>query len=372
MIQVNRERLIQEFMELVQIDSLSRDERNMADAVTAKLKEQGVEVVEDNAGERIDGNAGNLICTIKGDPSKKTILFTCHLDTVAPGKGIKPQLLEDRITSDGTTILGADDKAGIAGILEMVRALKEQNLSHGNIVLFLTVSEETGLLGSRHADWSKLPHVDMGFAFDSNGPIGKVVTKSPSQARLDIVINGRLAHAGVNPEAGISAIKVASAAISRMKLGRINENTTANIGSFHGGEATNVVCDRVEIKAEARSLDPAELDVQIAHMKETFEATAADFNTTAEVTVNKLYHNLRHEESAEVVQTAFKAIRMLDIEPSTMSSGGGSDANVLNGRNIPTVNLAIGYQKIHTVEEFIMLDDLETAAKLFIAVTQAV
>ena len=372
MYNVNRDRLIQEFMELVQIDSLSRDERKMADTLISKLSPLGVEIAEDTAGEKVGGNAGNLICTIKGDPSKPTILFTCHMDTVQPGNGIKPQLLEDRITSDGTTILGADDKAGVAGILEMVRVLKEQNLSHGNIVLFLTMGEETGLLGSRHADWDKLPKVDMGFAFDSNGPIGKVVVQAPAQYKFEIVVHGKTAHAGVNPEAGISAIAVASTAISRMKLGRINERTTANIGSINGGGPTNIVCDRVEIAAEARSIVLEELEAQVAHMKETFEATAKEFGTTCEVKTNLLYSNVNHDVSAPVVQTAFKAIQSLGFEASTMSSGGGSDANVLNGQGIPTVNLAIGYEKIHTVNEFIRLDDLEKAARLLVAITQAV
>jgi len=372
MYNVNRERLIEEFIELVQINSLSRDERRMADALTERLTALGLQVVEDTAGEKVGGNAGNLICTLPGDPSKPSILFTCHMDTVAPGLNIKPIRLDDRITSDGTTILGADDKAGVAGLLEMVRVLKEQNLNHGTIVLFLTMGEESGLLGSRHADWDKVPQVDMGFAFDSNGPIGHVVTQSPSQVRLEVVVHGKLAHAGVNPEAGINAITVASTAISRMKLGRINERTTANIGTFTGGQATNVVADRVEIAAEARSLVLDELDVQVAHMKEVFERTAEEFGTTCEVVVKSMYANLNHEESAPVVQTAFKAIRSLGLEPKTMSSGGGSDANILNGQGIPTCNIAIGYEKIHTVNEFIRLDDLEGAARLLVAMTQAV
>jgi len=370
---VNRERLIAEFMELVQIDSLSRDERRMADALTEKLTALGVEVVEDNAGEKVGGNAGNLICTLPGDASKPTILFTCHMDTVAPGTGIKPQRHADRITSDGTTVLGADDKAGVAGLIEMVRVLKEEQMNHGTIVLFLTIGEESGLLGARNADWDRVPKADMGFAFDSNGPIGQVVTKSTAQKRLEIVVHGKLAHAGVNPEAGISAINVASRAVSRMKLGRVSPNTTANIGSFHGGaKATNVVVDRVEILAEARSFVLEELDVQVQHMVAAFEGAAQDANTTVEIQVLEQYSNMYHEEEAPVVQAAFKAIRALDFTPSTMSSGGGSDANVLNGRGIPTCNLAIGYEKIHTVDEFIRLDDLENAARLMVAITQSV
>jgi tripeptide aminopeptidase len=372
MYKVNRERLIEEFMELVRITSLSRDERRMADAIKSKLAPLGVEIVEDTAGEKVGGNAGNLICTLKGDSSKPAILFTCHMDTVAPGTNIKPIRHEDRISSDGTTVLGADDKAGVAGLLEMIRVLKEENLTHGDIVLFLTIGEETNLLGSRHADWEKLPKVDMGFAFDSNGPIGKVVTEAPAQTRIEVTMYGKLAHAGVNPEAGINAITVASTAIARMKLGRINERTTANVGTFNGGIATNIVCDKVEIAAEARSLVLEEMEAQVQHMVETFRATAEEFGTTCDIKTTQMYANLNHSEDAPVVQTAYKAIRSLGFEASSMSSGGGSDANVLNGRGIPTVNLAIGYEKIHTVEEFILLDDLENAARLMVAITQAV
>lgn len=372
MVTINRERLIQEFVELVQIDSHSREERQMADALIDKLKPYGVEIVEDVAGQKVGGSAGNLICRIPGDDSKPTILFTCHMDTVQPGKGIKPQILEDRITSDGTTILGADDKAGVAGILEMVRVLHEQKLPHGNIILLFTICEEIGLLGSRNLNGDLIKDVTYGFAFDSNGPIGEIVTQAPTQAKMEVVIYGKTAHAGVNPETGISAIKVASQAISKMKLGRINKETTANIGMFHGGVATNIVADRVEIVAEARSLAQDQLEAQLEHMKTTFEETAQEAGGRAEVTVHHMYPAFTFADGDEIVQIAMKASRSIGFKPSTLSSGGGSDANVLNGLGIPTVNIAIGYEKIHTQEEFIRLDDLENAARFLVAVTQQV
>jgi tripeptide aminopeptidase len=371
-ISINRERLIDDFMQLVQIDSLSRRERRMADALIARLQTFGFEIREDGAGEKVGGNAGNLICRLPGDPAKPTILFTCHMDTVTPGEGIRPQLLEDRIASDGTTILGADDKAGVAGLIEMVRVLHEQKLPHGPIVLLFTIGEESGLLGSRSLDAELLKDVKFGFAFDSNGPIGKIVTKAPAQNKFEIVVHGRTAHAGVNPEAGISAIQVAAHAISRMKLGRIDGETTANIGVIQGGTATNIVTDRVEILAEARSIDADKLEKQTAHMRECFELAAKQYDTTVEIRVTPMYPSISHEESDEIVQIAMRAVRSLGKEPETMSSGGGSDANVLNGLGIPTVNMAIGYENIHTVKEFIRIQDLVDAARLMVAVTQAV
>lgn len=371
-IQVNRERLIQDFMELVQIDSHSRDERAMVDALKARLEPYGVEIVEDDTASKVDGNAGNLIVRIAGDASKPTILFTCHMDTVQPGKGIRPQRLEDRITSDGTTILGSDDKAGVAGLVEMVRVLKEQQLSHGPIIIVFTIGEEVGLLGARNLDAKYITEAAMGFAFDSNGPIGHVVTQAPTQARIEATIHGKTAHAGVNPEAGISAISVASRAISRMKLGRIEADTTANIGMINGGVATNIVPEKATIVAEARSLVQAKLDAQIDHMQESFESAAQEMGARVEFQARTMYPAYAHDSEAPVVQTALKAVALIGGEASTMSSGGGSDANVFNGLGVPTVNMAVGYEKIHTTEEFIRLNDLDKAARLMVAVTQSV
>ncbi|GAX91879.1 M20/M25/M40 family metallo-hydrolase [Effusibacillus lacus] len=372
MVKVNRERLIRQFVELVQIDSHSREERQMADKVIGILQPLGFDIHEDDTGAKVGGNTGNLICRLQGDPVLPTLLFTCHLDTVHPGRGIKPQLLEDRVTSDGTTILGADDKAGVAGLIEMVRVLQEQKLPHGNIVLVLTVCEEVGLLGSRQLNGDLIKDADYGFAFDSNGPIGRIVTKGPSQARVEVVVHGKTAHAGVNPEAGISAIKLASQAISRMKLGRIDAETTANIGMINGGVATNIVPERVEIVAEARSLVQSKLDAQTEHMKATFEQTAREAGGRAEVKIISMYPAFGHADEDPVVQIARRAAESIGVEPVTESSGGGSDANVFNGLGVPTVNLAIGYENIHTVDEYILLDDLEKACQLMVAVTQQV
>ncbi|MDB5084500.1 MAG: peptidase [Bacilli bacterium] len=374
MIEVNRQRLIQEFMELVQIDSESKQERSMADRIRQTLEPLGVVFEEDDAGTKLGGSTGNLIGRLPGTIDKPAILFTCHMDTVAPGKGVKPIRLEDRITSDGTTVLGSDDKAGVTALIEMVRVIKEQQLDHGPLVLLFTICEEIGLMGSRSLDPSVVEGIAYGFAFDSNGPIGDIVTQAPAQNRIEVVVHGKKAHAGVNPEAGISAIQVAAHAISKMKLGRVDNETTANIGIIGGGvpPATNIVIDRVEVVAEARSSNLNKLEEQTVHMRECFEQTAADFHTKADIQVFQMYSSISFPDDAEIVSIAKRAVTTIGRTPRTFRTGGGSDANVLNGLGLPTLNLAVGYENIHTVEEFIRLDDLYLGVKLIVAVTQCI
>ncbi|MGE5704517.1 MAG: M20/M25/M40 family metallo-hydrolase, partial [Clostridia bacterium] len=226
---INQERLLNEFLELVQIDSETKNEGNIAKVLTEKLTAMGLTVEEDDAGEKTGHGAGNLFATLKGNAPGPRILFSCHMDTVVPGNGIKPSIKDGYVVSDGTTILGADDKAGIAAIFEALRVIKEKNLSHPDIQFVITTGEESGLVGSRHMDASKLS-ADIGFILDSHGKVGEVVVAGAGQYRLYTKIYGKAAHAGVNPEDGVSAITVASKAISRMPLGRIDEDTTANVG----------------------------------------------------------------------------------------------------------------------------------------------
>lgn len=246
---ISQDRLIQEFMELVQVDSETRNERQIADVLKSKFNALGLEVTEDDSQERTGHGAGNLFITwpAENGGSAPKLLFTCHMDTVVPGQNIKPTLGADGwITSDGTTILGADDKAGLAALFEAIRVIQEQKLPHGQIQFVITAGEESGLLGARSMDPSNLD-ADFGFALDSNGEVGAIAVAAPTQAKITMQIFGKSAHAGVNPEDGISAIQVASKAIAAMKLGRIDNETTANIGKFAGGGPTNVVCDHVQL-----------------------------------------------------------------------------------------------------------------------------
>jgi tripeptide aminopeptidase len=374
MIQENR--LIEQFLELVRIDSETKQEREIADALKKRFEELGFEVFEDESASVTGHGAGNLICALAAAPGKEdspAILFTCHMDTVTPGKGVKPRLDSDGyIRSDGTTILGSDDKAGIAALVEAIRALKENGVPHGKLLVVITAGEESGLVGSRALAKSKpeMLQAAYGYAIDSNGKVGDIAVAAPTQARIQITIKGKSAHAGVNPEDGISAIQVASKAISRMPLGRIDFETTANIGSFAGGGATNIVCDRVDIAAEARSLVQEKLDRQVEAMKQACESAAQEFGAKAEFASEIIYPAYKFDESAPVVKLAMKAIEKIGRTPKTFHSGGGSDANMFNGMGIPTVNLAVGYENIHTTEEQMPVSELTAAAKLVAEIIQ--
>lgn len=363
-------RLINEFIELVQIDSETKHEEKIAPILMEKLSELGFEVEQDDAHTRNGHGAGNIIATLKGTVDVEPIYFTVHMDTVVPGRNIQPIIKEDGyIYSDGTTILGADDKAGMAALFEMARRLKEEKVDHPTIQFIITAGEESGLVGAKELDRSKII-AKYGFAVDSDGEVGGIVTGAPYQAKLNVKIVGKTAHAGVAPEKGISAITLASKAISNMKLGRIDEETTANIGRFEGGQATNIVCDEVTIFAEARSINEEKLNKQTTHMKETFEKIAEDLGGRAEVDVQLMYPGFTVTEDDQVVQVAIEAVKKIGRTPLLGISGGGSDANIIASFGIPTVNLSVGYEEIHTTNERMPIKELEKLADLLMEVVK--
>lgn len=366
---INKQRLIDEFIELVQIDSETGNEREICDVLNRKFNELGLEVVEDDSAEKTGHGSGNLIATLRGNGSAPAIFFTCHMDTVAPGNGIKPQIDGDYIKSDGTTILGSDDKAGLAALFEGIKIVKEQNLKHGTVQFLITVGEEAGLFGARNIDRS-LIEAEYGFALDSTGKVGEIVTSAPSQVEILATIFGKAAHAGVNPEDGISAIQVASKAISKMSLGRIDKETTANIGKFQGGTASNVVPERVEIVAEARSRNDKKLNIQVEKMVEAFQTAASEMGAKVEVKTEIIYPSFYFDESSSVVQKAKIALEKIRRSPYIDASGGGSDANIFAGYGLPTVNLGIGYEKIHTTSERMPILELVKAAELVAALIE--
>lgn len=362
---MKNDRIVERFLEYVQVDSETKNEGAFAKRLKEDLEKLGFEVYEDNAGEKVGSNTGNLIATLGGNEGSETIMFSCHMDTVSPGNGIKPVVKDGVIYSDGTTILGGDDKAGIAALLEAIVKIKEENIDHCNIQFIFTIAEEGGLFGSKNLDYSKLKG-NKCFVLDSGGDIGTIVTKGPAQDKISVVIKGKPAHAGVCPEEGISAIEIASKAISNMKLLRIDENTTANIGKITGGVATNIVCPEVKIEAEARSTVIESLDEQTSHMVKTFEAVAESFGGVAEVDVERMYGEFVIEENEEIVDMAKNAIKALGIEPIVASTGGGSDTNIFNGNGIKSVNLSSGERAPHTLQEHVYIKDLEILRDLVI------
>lgn len=364
---INQERLLQEFLELVQIDSETKNEAAINKVLKEKLIALGFTVEEDDAAAKTGHGGNNLIATLNGTAKGSTILFSSHMDTVVPGNGIKPSIKDGYIVTDGTTILGADDKAGIAAILEAIRTLNEQELPHPTIQVVLTVGEESGLVGSRAMDSSFLK-AEMGFILDSEGPVGKITVAGAGQYRIVTKIHGKAAHAGVNPEDGISAITVASKAISRMPLGRVDEDTTANIGRFEGGKAYNIVTDYVEIWSEARSLVMDKLEEQVKTMTSAFESAATELGARCENEVIFMYHGYKYSKDTPVVQKAIAAVKRVDRQPDLVSSGGGSDGNVFNGYGIPSVNFGIGYEEIHTKNERMPIAELYKASELVLAI----
>lgn len=369
---INEQRLVDEFIQLVQIDSETKHEGKIALRLKALFSELGVEVIEDDTTEVTGHGAGNLICTLQGTKQEvDTIYFTSHMDTVVPGNNVKPSISDGYIVTDGTTILGADDKAGIAAMLEAIKVLKEQNVEHGTIQFIITVGEESGLVGAKVLDPALLK-AKYGFALDSDGPVGNIIVAAPTQAKVNTIVNGKTAHAGVAPEKGISAITVAAKAISKMPLGRIDEETTANIGRFEGGTQTNIVCDYVEIFAEARSLLPEKMNKQVEAMKSAFETTAKEMGTTADVHVEVMYPGFKLGDGDEVVEVAKKAMEAIGRTPRLLKSGGGSDANIISGFNIPTVNLGVGYEEIHTKNERMPIQELVKVSEAIVAIVKEV
>ncbi|GAM16296.1 tripeptidase T [Mesobacillus selenatarsenatis] len=369
---INNERLLNEFLELVQIDSETKYETEIARVLKKKFEDLGVEVFEDDTTAQTGHGAGNLICTLQGTKEGvDTIYFTSHMDTVVPARGVKPSIKDGYVVTDGTTILGADDKTGLAVMLETIRVLKEQSIPHGTIQFIITVGEESGLVGAKALD-SSLVKAKYGYALDSDGKVGNIIVAAPTQAKVAAVIHGKTAHAGVAPEKGVSAITIAAKAVARMPLGRIDEETTANIGRFQGGTQTNIVCDHVEILAEARSLIPEKMEAQVAKMKAAFESAAQEMGGKADVDVQVMYPGFKFGEGDLVVELAKKAAAKIGRSSELLHSGGGSDANVIAGFGIPTVNLAVGYEEIHTTNERMPIEELNKLAEMVIALIEEV
>ncbi|PRO66735.1 M20/M25/M40 family metallo-hydrolase [Alkalicoccus urumqiensis] len=367
---MSNERLIEEFLTLIQIDSETKYEREIADYLIKRMQGLGLHVKEDSSSRKTGHAAGNLICTLPASgKDAPPIYFTSHMDTVVPGIGVTPQVTEEWITSDGTTVLGADDKAGLAVMIEAVERLKEENISHGQVQFILTAGEESGLVGARHLDMN-LVDAAYGYALDSDGEVGTIITAAPNQAKLFVTMHGKKAHAGVAPEKGVSAIKLAAEAIAAMPLGRIDEETTANIGRIDGGSQTNIVCDKVEIKAEARSLDREKLQEQVKKMEHALETAADEGGGRAEINTQLVYPGYKQSESDQVVHTAKKAAEAVGRRAVLKQSGGGSDANIIAGHGIPTVNLGVGYENIHTTEERQSIRELQTLAAYVVEIIQ--
>ena len=367
---IEKQRLVDNFIRLAAINSPSGREKKVADVLEPDLRALGFDVVRDNAHKKVNGNTGNLIATKKGSiPNAVPIMFGAHMDTVTPTNGWGYKIEGDIIRSTGKTILGADDKAGIAAIMEAMKVIQDRKIPHGNLQIVFSIGEEIGLWGAKYMDYSLITSRCV-MVYDMGKPVGCVTVAAPWHDNIFAKIHGKASHAGARPEEGINAIAVASKAIANMKLGRIDKETTANIGIISGGTARNIVPDLCEVKGEARSRNEEKLDAQTQHMLESFHEAAAEMDAGIEIEVERSYNGYRLSEKDEVIKIAVAAARKVGIEPEMHETGGGSDANIFNARGLPATVIGVGYEGAHSASEYIPISDLVKSTEMALALVE--
>src|ERR671931_463950 len=355
------------FTELAALASPPGEERPVADAVTRYLRDLGLEVAEDDAGATVGSNMGNLYCSVEPNGNGGTPIFLCaHLDTVPPQGPLEPVIDDGVVRNAGGTILGADNKSAVAAMLEGTRRVLAENRTHAGIELLFTPKEEVGLLGAAAFDHSRL-RAHVGYVYDQAAPIGDVILGAPYSHAMEVRFHGRASHSGMYPEEGRSAIAAAARAIADLRLGRIDDETTANVGVIEGGTAGNIVPEWCTFIAEARSHDERKLADLVQEMLDAITFAAGVAECDVETTVQKSYRGYRFRRDDLAVRLAATALERSGFPPSFALSGGAADANVFNERGLPCVNLANGMAGIHTPDESIAVSDLEAMVEVTLA-----
>jgi tripeptide aminopeptidase len=359
------------FLELAAIPSPPGEERAVADRVVAELQGLGLEVEEDGAGAEVGSTMGNLLCRLPGRGSGTPVFFCAHLDTVPPNGPIEPVVGEDGVVRNAAgTILGADNKSAVVAMLEAARRIVEEGRPHAGVELLFTPKEEVGLLGAFAFDHTRL-EAELGFVYDQAAPVGDVILGAPYQRSLLVRFHGRPAHSGMVPEEGRSAIAAAARAIADLRLGRLDEETTANVGLIAGGSARNIVPERCELEAEARSHDARKLADVVQEMLDAFAFAASTAECTVETEVSETYAGYRFRETDPIVQLARTALERCGHGFRPGLTGGGADASVFNSRGLPCLVLANGMTDIHTADERIAVADLDAMVEVTLAIVDA-
>jgi len=366
---INNQRLLATFLDYILIDSESTHAKFFALRLAADLEAIGCQVEWDNSQNLTGSDTGNLYCTLPGTIEGEGLVFSAHMDTVVPGQGIVPVIEDGVIRSKGDTVLGGDDKSGVAAIVEAFRTVTEQKIPHPTVQAVFTVCEETGLRGSRNLDYSKLV-ARRALVLDSSGDAGVIITAAPGQYKVGATVVGRRAHAGVAPEQGISAIQVLSEAIAQMKLLRIDSETTANIGAVSASYATNIVPERASMVGEARSRSDEKLEAQVAHMVDCLQRACDKYGARLEPDVSFAYSAYSHSPEHPLVMQVSEAARKAGLTPVLKASGGGSDANHFNKAGVDALVLGTGMAKVHTTEEELTIDNLQGTARLVLQLIQ--
>ncbi len=358
------------FMELAAIPSPPGEEREVADRVGAYIRDLGLTADEDDAGAAIGSTMGNVLAAVE-PTAEGTPLFLCaHLDTVPPQGPIEPVVEDGIVRNAGGTILGADNKAAVAAMLEAVRVVVAERRPHAGIELLFTPKEEVGLVGAYAFDHTRL-HARLGYVYDMAAQIGTIITAAPSARKLTIRFHGRAAHSGMYPEEGRSAIAAAARAIADMRLGRLDDETTANVGVIRGGTARNIVPEWCELEAEARSLEDAKVVDAVQEMLDACTFAAASTDCAVETNVEGDYRAYRFRRDALPVRLAADALARTGHEVRFETTGGAADANVFNERGLQCLNLANGMTDIHTPDERIAVDDLAAMVDVTLALLDA-
>jgi len=382
MTSINQQKLAETFMELVKIDSPSKEEKVFSQYLKKLFKDElGFSVNEDSSHEKTGCNCGNLYVNLDGDPALTPLFFNAHMDTVEPGRNIKPIFQNSIIKSDGTTILGADDKAAIAVLIEVARYLKENSIKHCPLEFIFTTGEEVGLLGAKEVNPS-LIKARNGYALDATDPL-TLITHAPSAIRFKVTIKGKASHAGIAPEQGINSIQIAAKVIARLKLGKIDHETTANIGIISGGRATNIIPEETIVNGEVRSHDPKKLkEIQDSIIGE-FHKDVIEYRENLSLFKGKVielpivqteifddYPLMAIKSDHALAQVASDAAAELGEEMKIGVTCGGSDANVFNGKGLNTAVMGIGMQKVHSNEEYIEVKDMVFVAELVLKIIE--
>ncbi|HEY4695360.1 MAG TPA: M20/M25/M40 family metallo-hydrolase [Candidatus Hydromicrobium sp.] len=367
---INKKRLFRTFIELLKIKSPSKNEKEIVDYVRQKLKELGLKVNVDRCGSKFGSNAGNVTALYrsKNPSASKPIFLAAHLDTVSINGDIIPVIKNGKIfNKNKECILGGDDKAAVAAILEVLNVIKEKNISTADIYIIFTICEEIGVMGSKCINMD-LIKAKYGFAFDSDGDIGAIINKAPYQNSIYAHFKGKSAHAGIEPEKGVNSIKAAAVAISSMKIGRIDQESTCNVGKIEGGVARNIVAEDTKLELEVRSLKLSKLEKITDEMVNYLKKGANKIGARLNYEIVREYDGYEITENEIPVQIAKTAMRKLKIKPKIISSGGGSDINIFNKKGKISLNLSNGMENIHTNKEFVRIEQLVKLAGLILEI----
>ena len=359
--QYNKERILSRLMEMIQIDSVSYKEGPMTDYLQKYFEDRGYEVYRDQAGKAVGGDhSGNLLIHIPGTMEGESICLNAHQDTVEPGIGIVPVLEDGKLKSSGDTILAADDKSGIAIMLELLEELKETGTPHRDMYYLFTICEESGMYGAKNFDYSKIPTKNI-FSLDGAGNLGFILKSGAGKDVLTITFHGKSAHGGIEPEKGINAINAAALAISKVKFGRIDPETTSNIGRIEGGAATNIVTDKATFTCEVRSHSQAQIEAQVQKIMEACQEAAAEFGATVDIDVDHFCPPHKPDLDGFLTKATVRALELEGITPEYHISNGSGDSNIFSGHGFDCSGISTGMFNVHTTDEYLDLAVFEQA-----------